>query len=548
MFLIQNTLLLILTLFVNRSFPHEHAHEESTYFEYVSVYSFDASTYTLKVPNDSSESEFKFLAISTDSADAHGLEEAEELKEESDWDDFVLHLCDGNVISLHQNLMVSLEIEEDEAVSALSFEFHETHTYAFFFEHSPDEVSFQIEDSSGNVFSPALSEEHEHDHDEHEHEEHEHEDHDEHEHEDEDDHEEVVATAKIWGVTVVASLITSALSASGLVLFMLIASKDLRLKCLNFAHAFGSGAILAASLIHLIPESLAFLEEYEDGEDLGWKSGTVILAGMLLSLLIHAMLEPHKDDEPEVSVVVVTPVVPQGIVTGADDDEHQAQSKDSDTEDDLEKTQTKKKLVGDLPKALVHPCAKVSPECWNLFVGDFVHNFLDGCLIASAFLSCGMTSGWTVFGAVAAHEVPQEIADFFIFVKSGMSYTQAVLFNFVSGLSSFLGAIILLAASTSMTKEHLGYLLLGGAGIFLFIGATELLPQMLENSKQKKVFIMQLLAFALGAVVVSLPLLHHVHCDSGAFGHDHDHEGHGHDDHGGENSHSDHSSHDGHDH
>ncbi|CAM9322260.1 unnamed protein product, partial [Heterosigma akashiwo] len=110
-----------------------------------------------------------------------------------------------------------------------------------------------------------------------------------------------------------------------------------------------------------------------------------------------------------------------------------------------------------LPRA-----ADVRPQAWNVVLGDGLHNCLDGMVIAVAFAGCGSSMGWTILGAVMSHEIPQEIADFFVLLDSGLSFGQALCFNLFSGLCAVAGGIIVLS-TPSLTAEGIGYMLLFGS-------------------------------------------------------------------------------------
>ncbi|MDZ4221629.1 MAG: ZIP family metal transporter, partial [Patescibacteria group bacterium] len=77
----------------------------------------------------------------------------------------------------------------------------------------------------------------------------------------------------------------------------------------------------------------------------------------------------------------------------------------------------------------------------NNLIGDGLHNFVDGTIIAGAFLvDPRLGIGTTV--AVALHEIPQEVADFSILVYAGLSRAKAILYNVLFGLTSVLGAVL----------------------------------------------------------------------------------------------------------
>ena len=81
-------------------------------------------------------------------------------------------------------------------------------------------------------------------------------------------------------------------------------------------------------------------------------------------------------------------------------------------------------------------------------IGDAVHNFADGVIIAAAYLT-NISLGMITTIAIAAHEIPQEIGDFAILIHSGFTRKKALLYNFLSALASVFGAIITYLAIVS---------------------------------------------------------------------------------------------------
>jgi zinc and cadmium transporter len=108
-----------------------------------------------------------------------------------------------------------------------------------------------------------------------------------------------------------------------------------------------------------------------------------------------------------------------------------------------------------------------------ILLADAVHNFLGGLFVGAAFVdstSLGISS-WT---AAALHEVPQELGDFAILVHGGWSKPQALLYNFLSALTFPLGGILVYATSRSF---DVSFLIPFAAGNFLYIGASDLIPE-----------------------------------------------------------------------
>ena len=109
-----------------------------------------------------------------------------------------------------------------------------------------------------------------------------------------------------------------------------------------------------------------------------------------------------------------------------------------------------------------------------ILVGDGFHNFVDGLLIASAFLT-DPALGWATTIAVIAHEIPQEAGDFVLLLASGMTFRRALAFNALSGLASVLGALTGYAG-LSQAQALLPYVLVLAAASFIYIAIADLLP------------------------------------------------------------------------
>lgn len=119
------------------------------------------------------------------------------------------------------------------------------------------------------------------------------------------------------------------------------------------------------------------------------------------------------------------------------------------------------------------PSEHKQPVTYLILISDAVHNFIDGIAIAAAFL-INVPLGITTTLAVAAHEIPQELGDFGILIHGGWPKQKALLFNFLSGLTSVLGGIFVwvLAGEISIT-----YLVPFAAGNFIYIAASDLIPE-----------------------------------------------------------------------
>lgn len=117
-------------------------------------------------------------------------------------------------------------------------------------------------------------------------------------------------------------------------------------------------------------------------------------------------------------------------------------------------------------------------------VGDGVHNFVDGLVIAAAF-SQNVPLGIATTMAVLAHEIPQELGDFGVLVYGGFSKAKALFYNLLSALAAVLGAIIgvlLLGHAQAFAPLLLAF----AAGGFVYIAASDLVPELHKEKDLKK--------------------------------------------------------------
>jgi zinc and cadmium transporter len=130
-----------------------------------------------------------------------------------------------------------------------------------------------------------------------------------------------------------------------------------------------------------------------------------------------------------------------------------------------------------------------------IMVGDTIHNFVDGVLIAAAFLA-DTTLGLVTALAIIAHEIPQEIGDFLILLHSGYSKAKAFIFNLVSSLATLLGGLLAYAALQAL-QEWVPYLLGVAAASMLYVSVADLIPG-LHKRPELRATMEQVLLISLG--------------------------------------------------
>lgn len=109
-----------------------------------------------------------------------------------------------------------------------------------------------------------------------------------------------------------------------------------------------------------------------------------------------------------------------------------------------------------------------------ILIGDSFHNFIDGILIAGAFITdirLGILTGL----AVAAHEIPQEVGDLAILLKSGYSNTKALAFNIATSITSVVGGVIGFYFFKE-SQQILPYVLAFAAASFIYVAMADLIP------------------------------------------------------------------------
>jgi len=160
---------------------------------------------------------------------------------------------------------------------------------------------------------------------------------------------------------------------------------------------------------------------------------------------------------------------------------------------------------------------------WSVLVGDSIHNFCDGVLIAAAFLA-DTHLGIATAAAVIAHEIPQEVGDYIVLLNAGFTRAKALTYNAISGLAAVAGGVIGYFVIGPF-EQYTPYLLVIASSSFIYVAVADLIPQL-----QRRLAWRELLA-QLGWLAAGLLLIAAVAGVSHEHGHGH--EGH---DHAGESS------------
>jgi len=146
-------------------------------------------------------------------------------------------------------------------------------------------------------------------------------------------------------------------------------------------------------------------------------------------------------------------------------------------------------------ECVVHPVAHLN------LIGDGLHNFIDGVIIAAAYLTSVHTGVVTTI-AIALHEIPQEFGDFSILIHSGMTSRKALAYNFLSASAAIVGALMGYVFLKSI-EAWIPYAVAVAAGGFIYIATADLMPQLHKETDAARL-VAQSLALIAGVLVFAL--------------------------------------------
>ncbi|WP_416200210.1 ZIP family metal transporter [Undibacterium sp. CCC3.4] len=143
---------------------------------------------------------------------------------------------------------------------------------------------------------------------------------------------------------------------------------------------------------------------------------------------------------------------------------------------------------------------------WMILVGDGMHNFTDGILIAAAFLANPELGFVTAF-AIIAHEIPTEIGDFIVLLNAGFSRLRAYMYNLACSMMGVLGGV-LGYFTLAHASEMIPYVLVFASSGFIYIAVSDLMPQMQRRATLRET-IPQIILIGVGIALVVLVTGHH---------------------------------------
>lgn len=244
---------------------------------------------------------------------------------------------------------------------------------------------------------------------------------------------------EIWIYTIISVFAISLVSLAGV--FTLSLDQKKLYRGLIYLVSFSAGALMGDAFIHLIPEA------YESSQNIE-AIPLLILSGIFLFFILEKIVHwRHCHEEPC--------------------DQHP------------------------------HPFSYI------ILIGDSVHNFIDGMVIAASFL-VSIPLGIATAVAVFFHEIPQEVGDFASLIYGGFTRKKALFLNFMTALTAMAGASLVLIFSFNVENFN-QFLIPFAAGGFIYIAGSDLIPELHKHNQFKK-GIGQAIAFLFG-IGIMLALL-----------------------------------------
>lgn len=223
---------------------------------------------------------------------------------------------------------------------------------------------------------------------------------------------------------ILATILVSVISLIGIVVFF---KKDNRQSFLKALISLAAGALLTVAFLDLLPEAV---ESIEEPHTVFW----TVLISIIFFFLVERVFHWHH----------------------CRCEEHDKKCRDE-----------KKNL------AFIN------------IVGDAIHNFLDGVLIASAFM-LDFHAGLIVTFAVILHEIPQEISDFGVLLYAGFSKAKAIFYNLMTATLAIIGALAFYYFGASI-ENAVPLMAAFAAGNFIYLSTADLIPELHHEENPKKI-------------------------------------------------------------